>query len=244
MNYIEKQIVRLAANIKNKDNEKSQAIQKTRDDKLNAFKQIKNDLWEQLKPIKETMLNNPCHFNVGDTVILNKYELQYQSTYCWDLGSRQLLQMVNEDEARKPIKVKITKIDVHEMYAEERIENFLDKFWESDKHELRLDNVVKNPYIAMNMFKDYIKNLNHNWINEYGLYKEAYFEPINVKFKPRWALNINSFLSLESEAGQLTERLWNEEGDLHWNWTVAKDNYEKFKVKRDGEIFAYNLIYK
>ena len=240
MNFLEKIIVKTSDRIRAKEAKikevKQREDSKRHDIRSTSIKNIRTAINKKLDEVEKEMLKEPTTIKVGDTAIINKFYINYhKAENCWDWGPQQLRKCIDKEEYLRPCRVEITKLQIHRLYADECIDGFINNL--EDKG--RLAYYGDNPDGIMTPYLLYIKAKNHKWINEYGLYKEFLFKPINFTFAPSWGLNIYSFLKLDSKAGRLTEMLWDEES----KWTKSRSDAvlgeKEFEEKKTRLIKQY-----
>lgn len=151
------------------------------------------------------------HIKLGDTAILNYYELQYQSKNKWDSGIY-VLETHPDLVSNKPIKVKITDVFIAKGLVHAYIESIIDYVSNNikDNPHLNPDTIINYPSKLIRCFDEYVsKNLKVDIFNKFGFYWCAHFEIIDrpdIKFS--YGLNTGSFLKADSELGKITNDLW------------------------------------
>lgn len=174
-------------------------------------KAFRNTLREEIKKNLEAIATakeaEPCHIAVGDEVTLNKFSVRVSGNNGWDGGPDTLLRNIPEEEKTSPVTLTITKIYVDTSLAYERLDKYID--WSS---EARLRAVGVG-----GVWEDYRKWLNvnmdkspHQIWDKCGLYKTAHFEYAGT-FKPRWGLNVNSFIKAGTPEFDKTIEIWSRE---------------------------------
>ena len=169
------------------------------------------DILNKLVSEKEDEFNKqPCHIEVGQTAILNIYSLGRRGDNGWDGGPRSLINNLKQKPS-KPVTVKITSIYTDTSLAQELIDRFLNYYSTELIQGYLREEVLERTYI--------------NWLNRrslgslgdlFGLYKTAHFDT-DDEFKPRWGLNVDSFLPEGSNEYEETYQVWAQEIELYTN---------------------------
>lgn len=163
---------------------------------------ILNDLLDKF----EKTANFKPIFEVGDTAIVNKYAIGYDSSNSWDGGASVLTSLISE-----PIFVKITSVYVTRELASEIIDKYLDT---------RTINELQFQIESHSLWYDYNKwCVSHSESLGYVFKPENLGLYINVKFdilietdmSPSWGLNEYSLLKVGTSAAKETEDLWKRE---------------------------------
>jgi len=157
----------------------------------------------------EEFSKQPCHIEAGQTAILNIYSLGRNGNNGWDGGPRSLINNLKQKPS-KPVTVKITSVYVDTSLADERIDGFLDNYSTELIQRYLKEGVLERTYI--NWLDQRSKNLG----DLFGLYKTAHFDT-DDEFKPRWGLNVDSFLSEGSKEYEETYQIWAQEIELYTN---------------------------
>lgn len=189
-----------------------------------------------IKDIEKKMLKEGCHLKVGDTAVLNYYELDYPCRNGWDTGPTEILRNVPVEVKRTPLLVKIKELCISHSYYEERLNSFFNKYYGDHLKRALAEGAV------VQWFMQFMGN--GLWAENYGLYWDAKFEPLNFGFKPKWSLNAGSFLVEGSSGAIFTERYWKKEGEVLTKWENTNrekrefDNLlsEMLKKYRNNEI--------
>lgn len=198
-----------------------------------AFEKIK----EKLTKITSEMMQLPTHVNVGDEVILNVYSIGGDPYNGWDGGPNSYIKNCGD---RSPVILRITDISVDCSLANDRIENWIEKqSIEYLKCGLYYDSLIRDYEQFYNRtFSDKV-SLGFGVL---GLYLSANFEPVSHKFKPIWGLNIGSFLKLNSEEGQKTLDVWNEEEEIKKKIKSLDEEKEKLTKRKEEIDFIFRDI--
>lgn len=194
---------------KNRKEREAQEIAKAADAKLYSLykEQSRKIIEDFIHTIEKEMQKAGCHLKPGDTAVLNYYNLIYDCKNGWDSGPPAILKHVPDDIKVKPLKVKIKEVRISHSLFTDRLDSFLEHF---GLEELR-EGVEKS------LILDWFKNFSAGklWARtQYGLYWEATFEPINFDFKPKWGLNVGSFLINGTKEAKVTKKYWKKENKV------------------------------
>ena len=171
---------------------------------------------------------------IGDKVIVNRYSLTYEGYNGWDSGPSVLLD--HRDKLRTtPLIFKVTGVKVAESYSEELLSRYLDEF---DAETIR--SATTAGYLRQ--VAQAVKRDRHGYefLNEYGLYWDVHFDTESKDFEPKWGLNENSFLNIESPEGQETLALWEESISIIANYNKAKLDKDNLVTKISDANKKYN----
>jgi hypothetical protein len=208
MNIIDRYILRKAEKIKLKKKikklEENLKQEKFWEELREVRKEASNKIEEEFDRRAEEMMLLPKHVNIGDKVILNKYNIGYYPNNGWDGGPTSYITNCGD---KSPVTLRLTDIYVDFSLANDRLEKWIE---DRSIDYLNLD--------AKTLIHDYSVYYNKKYndidsigFGNLGLYLTAKFEPVSHKFAPIWGLNLASFLKLDSEEGQRTLILWKEE---------------------------------
>ena len=167
--------------------------------------------------IKSKMQTDGCHLKVGDTAVLNYYELDYNCRNRWDTGPDAILSNVPVEVKRNPLKVKITSVSISDSLYRDILFSFYKHLTVSGLRDMLDQTNVVAP------FTNYCRH--EPWSENCGLFWEAKFEPINFDFRPAWGLNAGSFLVEGTYGAIFTENYWKRQGKVQTKWEEA--NYDK-----------------
>lgn len=226
MKLIEKFILAAAKRVEAKKKAKEEQLQKERDE-VNALYKSYEDEAEKLiedfiDTIEEKMYNEGCHLEPGVNAILNYYELDYPCRNGWDSGPNAILSNVAVDEKRTPLFVKITDVKVSRSYYHECLDKFFNLYY-GDHLKRAIDEGA-----VVQWFMKFMRN--RTWPDNYGLYWNAQFEPVNFSFNPNWGLNAGSFLDASTNGAIFTKRYWAQRGEILGAWEEV--NYEKKQFEK------------
>ncbi len=149
------------------------------------------------------------HLKEGELAVLNIYRLGRDGYNGWDSGPSALT--MNVKTKMRPITVRIKKLYVARDFALEVI----DKFMEYD-HLTKLYELAQRDTIQLQrLFVQYLQRggtSKRKWDDDMGLYWCASFElGPEFEFSPKWGLNADSFLMLDSPEGKETLDVWMQE---------------------------------
>ena len=215
MGIFDKWILKRAEKLQAAEKAKRDEESKKANDKWEAYRKLKKDAYEAIMELinekAAEMEQTPCHIEVGQTAILNIYSLGRNGNNGWDGGPRSLLN--NLKSIKEPVTVKITKIYVDTSLADEIMSKYLDNHSEERLRQLMERGAIKGDYQVWLG----IRNRSNNKLgDEYGLYRTAHFDT-DDEFKPKWGLNVDSFLPFGSVEYQETYNVWSQEIDLYKN---------------------------
>jgi len=223
MNIIKKNILNYAKKIEARDEAKrkakfldsGKAWEERKQIRIEA-KKIINDYLESLASKMDT-----SRFSEGEKVILNVYNLIYKGSNSWDGGTNSFKRCLEDEDRKKVLYFTVKKTHVDFSLASERLTNYLDNV---NDHLLNL--MVKDPQSLVSDFTRIQRNRRPDARLEEALelYVGVYFEPLDVKFKPAWSLNQDSFLKANSKEGKLTASIWKRELRIHKR---REEYYEK-----------------
>ena len=201
-----------------------------------------NGIREYLQPRIKKLEDQPKELEVGDRVIINKYELKNSSSNAWDLGARSLCgnnYKFNETH-HGPIYAEITDIYVDTSLAFEMMEKFLDNLGYTYFGYGEGERIPGLPSSIGKKFTEWLrsrKTYNYNTITDvFGLYVGVKFKLENIDFDPKWGLNINSFLKVDSEEGKKTTEIWNIEEEIYKLKVEYREKKGKLESYKDTII--------
>ena len=215
MGILDKWILKRAEKIQAAEKAKRGEESKKANDKWEAYRKLKKDasdaIMELINEKAAEMEKTPCHIGIGQTAILNIYSLGRNGNNSWDGGPRSLLN--NLESVKEPVTVKITKIYVDTSLADEIMSKYLENNSEERLRQLTERGAIKRDYQVWLG----ARNRSNNKLGDaYGLYRTAHFDT-DDKFKPKWGLNVDSFLPFGSKEYQETYNVWAQEIDLYRN---------------------------
>lgn len=215
MGILDKWVLKRAEKIQAADKAKREEQQRLYSERMEHSRKIRNEANEILRKFidekAKELEKTPCHIEVGQTAILNIYSIGRNGNNGWDGGPRSLLNNL-ESKIKEPVTVKITDIYVDESLAEEIMDKYVDNHSQERLEELlKTEALVKNYQVWLE-----IRKKSQSLGNEYGLYRTALFDT-DDEFKPKWGLNIDSFLPYGSKEYQETYNVWEQEIDLYRN---------------------------
>ena len=218
-------------NIFKQGNTQTRPVAVINKDTYDYGKIVRNILQQELTVCAAAIETDSCHIKIGDTAIINKYEIGYLCNNGWDGGPNTLLSNVKSIDFSTPVTVLITGIFTESSLAEERIERFIDQ---CSTEELMSLMKSKNAIAAYQKYLTKICGTSGIFRNFMGLYKTATFK-IEGSFQPRWSLNVGCFLPLGSFEYNKTYSLWSQEMEI--------DNLQKEIYKHKEEIDAKKRIW-
>lgn len=194
------------------ETKKKMELSSAYDKKLAKRKSAKELLYAFLKEQEKAFMQKfPQPFQIGDIVILNKYNIGKNSSNGWDMGAQAVFSCLDKKNYDGlPIFGTVTKIQISHSYSEELVDR-----WLTDQR----DDLIALMMETQNLIRTYTI-----WFNDHarltiknhlGMYWDVYFQT-NIKFQPRWGLNSNSFHLLNSELGQKTKDIWEEEASIDY----------------------------
>jgi hypothetical protein len=181
----------------------------------------------------EFLSQTPCDIKIGDTVILNKYSLSKEGNNGWDGGPNMLLGYLKDIKA--PVVMKITDVYVDLSLASEKIDRFL------NSHPIDSIRKMIDWGVLVENFEDLIKSGDNPICDKYGLYRTAHFEYDN-EFKPRWGLNVNSFLLEGTEEFDITYAHWKLEIELKEKQKDINDQIKSLNERKENIKKEYDKI--
>jgi hypothetical protein len=221
MKLVEKFILAAAKRIEAKQKKKAELELKSKIDINEVYKanrETARKIIDNFVASIELLMNNAgCHLKVGNTAILNLWELDYPCRNGWDTGPNEILRNVPVEVKRNPLKVRITDVYISRSYYDEMLDRFFNVYYGDHLKRALDEGVVVQWFIKFTQ--------NNLWPENSGLYWEAKFEPLNFDFKPSWGLNAGSFLVEGTNGAIFTEKYWENEGKIQTKWEEI--NYEK-----------------
>lgn len=181
--------------------------------------------------ITTQMLTDGCHLKVGDTAVLNYYELDYNCRNGWDTGPDAILSNVPVEVKRNPLKVKITDVSISDSLYREILSSFYKHLTVNDLRDM-LDQT--NVLVSFTNYCRY-----EPWPENCGLFWEAKFEPINFDFRPVWGLNAGSFLVEGTYGAIFTENYWKRQGKVQTKWEEANYDKNEFEIVLNKMLEMY-----
>lgn len=215
MGILDKWILKRAEKIQAAEKAKIDEESKKAKDKWEAYRKLKKDASEAIMELinekAAEMEKAPCHIEIGQTAILNIYSLGRNGNNGWDGGPRSLLN--NLKSVKEPVTVKITEIYVDTSLADVIMSKYLDNHSEERLRQLTERGAIKSDYQVWLG----ARNRSDNKLGDtYGLYRTAHFDT-DDEFKPKWGLNVDSFLPFGSAEYQEAYNVWAQEIDLYRN---------------------------
>lgn len=235
MGLLEKFILAAAKKIEAKKEKEQQQLREKEQATNELYKSYEKEAEKYIQTfisdIEKGMRKKGCHLKPGDTAILNYYELDYPCRNGWDTGPTEILRNVPVEVKRKPLKVKIKDVNISYSYYEERLNSFFNRYY-GDHLKRALDEGA-----VVQWFMQFMGN--GIWSENYGLYWDAKFEPLNFDFKPSLGLNAGSFLVEESNGAIFTKKYWKREGKILTKWEKANHKKKTFDTVLDGMLKKY-----
>lgn len=183
------------------------------DKKAAKRKSAKDLLYAFLKEQEKAFMKKfPQPFQIGDVVILNKYNIGKNSSNGWDMGAQAIFSCLDKKNYDGlPIFGPVTKVQISHSYSEELVDK-----WLSDQSDERIALMMETQDHLVRTYVMWFNNYARLTIsNHLGMYWDVFFE-LNIKFQPRWGLNSNSFHLLDSELGKKTKEIWEEEASIDY----------------------------
>lgn len=226
MKLVDKFILSAAKRIEAKKKAAEELERKEREDVNKLYKsyEVKAEelINEFIDTVEEKMRTEGCHLEPDVHAILNYYELDYPCINGWDSGPHAILSNVTIDEKRTPLFVKIISVEISKSYYDECLDRFFNVYY-GDHLKRALDEGA-----VVQWFMKFMQN--RTWSENYGLYWNAKFEPVNFSFKPSWGLNAGSFLDASTNGAIFTKKYWKRRGEILEAWEEA--NYEKKQFEK------------
>lgn len=220
MNIINKWILNRAEKIKKAQDEYEKQELKSKENYdliLKSHKKLlQSSIEEMINDFAKEYESNPEHIQVGDSAIMNYYSIGREGRNGWDGGVRSLLEQIPQEERTKPVTVKITKLYVDFSLSEEYVYRFFNEFNESFLYRNITVETVKQLFIQWrrNITNDISSVKVYTDRELIGLYKTAHFD-YDGSFKPKWGLNIDSFIKEGIPEYDSTYELWTREIDIN-----------------------------
>jgi hypothetical protein len=220
MNIINKWILNRAEKIKKAQDEYEKQEFKSKENYdliLKSHKKLlQSSIEEMINNFAKEYESNPEHIQVGDGAIMNYYSIGREGRNGWDEGVRSLLEQIPQEERTKPVTVKITKLYVDFSLSEEYVYRFFNEFNESFLYRNITVETVKQLFIQWrrNITNDISSVKVYTDRELIGLYKTAHFD-YDGSFKPKWGLNIDSFIKEGTPEYDSTYELWTREIDIN-----------------------------
>jgi hypothetical protein len=147
---------------------------------------------------------------------MNNYSIGREGRNGWDGGVRSLLEHIPQEERTKPVTVKITKLYVDFSLSYEYVDGFFNEFNESFLYRNITVETVKQLFIQWrrNVTNDVSSKKVYTDRELIGLYKTAHFD-YDGSFKPKWGLNIDSFIKEGTPEYDRTYEIWAREIDIN-----------------------------
>lgn len=207
-------ILRKAEEIKAKEEEAAANQRKLQEELWESdrllVRSLKDTIYVELDKIAEAKLSEPCHIAVGDRVIINYFSIGREGRNGWDGGPTTLLTNIPENERNTPVTAIITDLYVDKSYAHELI----DKFFENHRAEWLRKNVNVKVETAWYVYAKWLAARSSQLLGDrFGLYKTAHFD-YEGSFKPKWGLNVDSFLKEGTPEFDKTYDLWSREIEI------------------------------
>lgn len=237
--WIVKRAKKLEMSKKIKEEAETKAFQEIRKKHSECRQKVKDILYKKIAKLAISKQSEQCHIKAGDVAILNKYELGRNGNNNWDGGTQSLIQHIKDEDKTKPIKVTISNVYVSQSLAQD----FVDRFLDNSAH----DNLSMMPEkdIIIDQYSTWLNNRRENRTpigDAWGLYHEASFVT-NLSFQPNWGLNVDCFLSMESEEGAETYKMWKDELSIDNDIKNAKARLEELEKQRKMMHEKYYRIY-
>jgi hypothetical protein len=220
MNIINKWILNRAEKIKKVQDEIKKQEFKSKENYdliLKSHKKLlQSSIEEMINDFAKEYESNPEHIQVGDGAIMNYYSIGGEGRNGWDGGVRSLLEQIPQEERTKPVTVKITKLYVDFSLSEEYVYRFFNEFNELFLYRNITVETVKQLFIQWrrNITNDISSVKVYTDRELIGLYKTAHFD-YDGSFKPKWGLNIDSFIKEGTPEYDSTYELWTREIDIN-----------------------------
>lgn len=211
--FIDNWILHRAEKLQKAVAEKEAAKKEAREKKYkeDQLKVLRYRIYEELDKFAKIKETEPCHIEVGDRVIINYFSIGREGRNGWDGGPGSLLNNIPEEERTAPVTVTITKIYVDKSLAHERVDKFFDNHnvdWLLWNQKATLENI-------WGMFLSWQKRMPlYKFADNFGLYKTAHFD-YEGSFKPKWGLNVDSFLKEGTPEFYKTFDLWSREIEIN-----------------------------
>lgn len=206
MNWLDKYILKRASAIRERQKAERAAEDLKQSNRQEKINELRKRLTDIVNLRAEELEQIPCHIKEGDNCYLNIYSLTCEGRNGWDGGPASLLNFITQKETLDKMPVfAITRVYVDASLAMERIDNFIDS---CDDYVLGVyfDQTVKNLESAYREWC-FTKKTQQDFCDILGLYKSADFSSSCV-FQPKWGLNVNSFLKVNSPAGKETAKIY------------------------------------
>lgn len=175
---------------------------------VNLITKSTNILHDKLDKFEKTSNIKPI-FEAGDTAIINKYSIDYNSSNGWDGGANLIASSIKD----RPVFVKITSVYITHELASELIDKFIDSLTFGElEFQLKRESLWYEYNKWFRIRND--KNVNSNVFKRenLGLYVTVNFDIIGkTDLKPTWGLNEYSLLKVGTESADITEELWRRE---------------------------------
>lgn len=253
MNIINKWILNRAEKIKKVQDEIKKQELKSKEDYdliLKSHKKLlKSSIEEMINDFAKEYESNPEHIQVGDGAIMNNYSIGREGRNGWDGGVRSLLEHIPQEERTKPVTVKITKLYVDLSLSDEYVDKFFNEFNESFLYRNITVETVKQFFIQWrrNITNDVSSVKVYTDRELIGMYKTAHFD-YDGSFKPKWGLNINSFLKEGTPEYDRTYEIWAREIDINikreeLNQKLKELDDEKKQIDEEYRNIKY-VLYK
>lgn len=209
----------------------------------------KQKIVKELLERYESKILEKSHLKVGDTAVVNKYEMFTDSSNSWDSGSAGLIDSArNRTEVDKePLLVKIKEIYVDTNYAYELLDRLFDDWDETQNGR----NVTLNDYLYYFDRCVGLSKYNFNSINVPTPYNSAFGLFLGVKFESEemnvsWGINAASFIKADSYPGKVTQELWRKAWVMKQEISEAKKKYNRFCEDAERNIrhaspYTHNL---
>ena len=190
---------------------KSEAARKEKYESNRLLNQKRRDtIMFELQKQMEHLESKECHIKVGDNAVINYYSIGRNGRNGWDGGPTSLLTHIPQEERTAPVTVKITKLYVDTSLAH----GLIDKFFENHSDDWM--NVHCPPEKAWYVYCQWLKTrrVHTDLGDRFGLYKTAHFDYAG-SFKPKWGLNLDSFLREGTPEYTKTIELWTREIEIN-----------------------------
>lgn len=235
MKLVDKFILSSAKRIEDKKKAAEELERNEREDANKLYKtyEVKAEelINEFIDTVEEKMRTKGCHLEPGVNAILNYYELDYPCINGWDSGPHAILSNVTLDENRTPLFVKIISVEVSKSYYGECLDRFFNVYY-GDHLKRALDEGE-----VVQWFMAFMQN--RTWSENYGLYWNAQFEPVNFSFNPTWGLNAGSFLDASTNGAIFTKRYWKRRCKIESKWKTIRSERNEFSVLEEEMLKKY-----
>lgn len=237
MKIIEKFIIKSAKRIKEReDSEKKieeDRIKVLRTSWIETSEECRSVLLEYAEGIEKEMKASGCHLKIGDSTVLNKYELERKCYNNWDSGPHAIRSFLPHAWIN-PVISEVKNITVSWGNLNAAIDSMLASNIQSTQH---LRTLIDNKELV-NYFKNYLDVHSILWQKNFGLYYEIDYKLTDFDITPKFGLNSDSFLNVESHAGKFTIDLWNKEA----KYEKISSDLAAFELEKEKLLIDYKRI--